>query len=293
VAPAHPLATVALGHLRVSREIRLGAAADGLSVTPSGVVWASLPGRSALVKVAPNQSPVVFGAIDDAGPIAVGPAGVWVTDRGASSVALFAGGRLGHRTQLPGRPVAIALDQRDGSAWVADSAGGISHVGPRSGSTPVGARLATTHISPPATGIAVGEPNWVWAVDGSLVRTDPATLQSHTLAVGPGAVDVTVNGGIWMAHTSGRVTRFDPRPGHEEIAADVMTPAPLSRIAAREGAPLVWAISGKGRSLYEIAVVDPRIVGAVRFTSPPTGVAITHRGVWVSTADGWLIRVKR
>jgi hypothetical protein len=130
-------------------------------------------------------------------------------------------------------------------------------------------------------------------VDGSLVRTDPATLQSHTLAVGPGAVDVTVNGGIWMAHTSGRVTRFDPRPGHEEIAADVMTPAPLSRIAAREGAPLVWAISGKGRSLYEIAVVDPRIVGAVRFTSPPTGVAITHRGVWVSTADGWLIRVKR
>jgi hypothetical protein len=293
ITPTHPLATVALGQLSVGREIRLGAAVDGLSVTPSGVVWASVPARSALVEVTANHSPVTFHAINDAGTIAAGAAGVWVTDPAANSVALFAGGRLGNPVELPGRPVAIALDRSDGSAWVADGAGGISHVGLRRGSSPVAARLATTHLSPPATGIAVGEPNWVWAVDGSLVRTDPASLQSHTLAVGSGAVDVTVNGGIWMAHTDGRVTRFDPRPGHENLTADVMTHAPLSHIAARERAPLVWAISGKQRSLYEIPVANPRIIGAVRFTSPPTGVAITHRGVWISTADGWLIRIER
>ena len=71
------------------------------------------------------------------------------------------------------------------------------------------------------------------------------------------------------------------------------TPVPLSQIAAREASPLVWALSGRARSLYEIAVDAPRIVGVVRFTSQPTGVAVTHLGVWVTTADGWLIRIKR
>ena len=87
------------------------------------------------------------------------------------------------------------------------------------------------------------------------------------------------------ALTRGRATN--------DIAAVVRTSAPLSRIAAREASPLVWALSGGARSLYEIAVVDPRIVGVVRFTSRPTGVAVTHRGVWVTTAGGWLIRIKR
>ena len=293
VAPGQSLAAIVRGHLSVGREIRLDAAADGLAVTRSDVAWVSLPARGELVAIALNRPPVAFSGINDPGPLAAGAAGIWVGNRAANTVALFAGHRLSNSVALPGRPVAIGVDQTDGSAWVADDAGGLSHVAVRGGSNPVGARLATAHLSPSATGIAVGEPNWVWAVDGRLVRADPVRLQSRSFAVAPGAVGVTVNQGIWTAHTDGIVTRFDPRPGHEDIAAVVRTPAPLSWIAAREASPLVWALSGRERSLYEIAVVDPRIVGVVRFTSRPTGVAVTHRGVWVTTADGWLIRIKR
>ena len=125
------------------------------------------------------------------------------------------------------------------------------------------------------------------------MRTDPKNLQSRTFGVGTGAVGVTINHGIWTAHTDGTVTRFDPRPSREDIAAVVRTPAPLSQIAAREASPLVWALSASARSLYEIAVNDARIVGVVRFTAQPTGVAVTHLGVWVTTAGGWLIRIKR
>jgi Protein kinase domain len=293
VAPRRPLATIDRGHLSVGREIRLGAAAGDLAVARSETVWVSLPARGELVEIAPNRPRVAFSGINDPGPLAAGSAGVWVGNRADNTVALFAGHRLGNPVAVPGRPVTIGLDQSDGSAWVADVAGGLSHVALRGGSTPVGARLATTHLSPPATGVAVGEPNWVWAVDGRLVRADPVRLQSRTFAIGPGAVGVTVNQGIWTAHTNGAVTRFDPRPGHEDVAAVVRTPAPLSQIAAREGSPLVWALSGRARSLYEVAVGDPRIVGVVRFTSRPTYVAVTHLGVWVTTAAGWLIRIKR
>jgi hypothetical protein len=293
VAPGRALAKIDRGHLSVGREIRLGATADDLAVTRSEAVWVSLPARGELVEIAPGRPLVAFSGINDPGPLAAGAAGVWVGNRAADTVALFAGHRLGSGVALPGRPVAIGLDQSDGSAWVADDAGGLSHVALRGGSTRVAARLATTHLSPPATGIAVGEPNSAWAVDGRLVRVDPVRLQSHPFAVGPGAVSVTVNQGIWTAHADGTVTRFDPRPSHEDIAAVVRTPAPLSQIAAREASPLVWALSGRARSLYEIAVSNLRIVGVVHFTSRPTSVAVTHLGVWVTTAGGWLIRIKR
>lgn len=293
VAPGRPLATIDRGHLSVGRQIRLGAAAADLAVTRSETVWVSLPARDELVEIAANGPAVTFSGIKDPGPLAAGAAGVWVGNRAANTVALFADHRLGNPIALPGRPVTIGLDQTDGSAWVADDAGGLSHVAVRGGSTAATARLATTHLSPPATGIAVGEPDWVWAVDGRLVRTDPKRLQSRSFGVGPGAVGVTINHGIWIAHIDGTVTRFDPRPSREDIAAVVRTPAPLSQIAGREASPLVWALSGSARSLYEIAVNDARIVGVVRFTSQPTGVAVTHLGVWVTTAGGWLIRIKR
>ena len=124
VTPGQPLATIVRGHLSVGREIHLGAAADGLAVTRSEVVWVSLPARSELVEIAPNRPPVAFSGINDPGPLAAGAAGVWVGDRAANTVALFAGHRLGNRVALPGRPVAIALDRTDRSAWVADDAGG-------------------------------------------------------------------------------------------------------------------------------------------------------------------------
>jgi hypothetical protein len=283
--PATAQATVVRGRLAVAQRLDLGAAAGGLVVTPASDAWVSVPARNVVVEV-PVSGPIrTFGSIPAPGPLVAGSAGVWVTLPGSHAVALLAGGHLGGRVALPGRPVAIALDARGRSAWVADTSGAISRVG---GGSPL-----STHISPAATSVAVGEPNWVWAANGSLVRVSPAGRGARTFAVGAGAIAVSVNQGIWTAHADGLVTRFDPRPSHTRVIAHITAPAPLSGIAAREGSSFVWAISTSARTLYEIAVAHPRVVGMVRFASPPTDVAVTHLGVWVTTASGSMIRIQR
>jgi serine/threonine-protein kinase len=285
--PTADVATVNQGHLSIGRTIHLGSPAGGLSVPQSGLVWASLPAQSGIVELPPDQQPMTFGGIPDPGPLAAGSSGVWVTLSGGNAVARWADGQLRDRVSLPGRPAAIALDPQGSSAWVADATGGISHV------VGGGASPATTRISPPATGLGVGEPDWIWAVNGSLVRIDPHDLNLQTFNGGQGAVGIAVNQGIWLAHTDGTLTRFDPRAGHLQSAVALTAPAPLTGIAAREGSPFVWAISASARSLYEITVAPAQIVGTVRFTTAPTNVAVTHLGVWVTTAGGSLIRIQR
>ena len=138
------------GHLSVGRQIRLGAAAADLAVTRSETVWVSLPARDELVEIAANGPAVTFSEMKDPGPLAAGAAGVWVGNRAADTVALFADHRLGNPIALPGRPVTIGLDQTDGSAWVADDAGGLSHVAVRGGST--AGDCPARHHPPVATG---------------------------------------------------------------------------------------------------------------------------------------------
>ena len=287
ITPVPAIATVTRGHLSIAQRIALGSAAGGLSVSPKGFVWASIPAESKLIEVQPNKPPMVFRGIPDPGPIAVGSSGVWVTLSGQKAVARWAGGQLRGRVPLSGRPVAIVPGRQKRAAWVADSSGAISHVIDTTSSP------AATHVSPQAVGLAVGDPNWIWAVNGGLVRIDPSDLSTRTFRVGADPVGVAVNHGIWLAHADGTVTRFDLQPGQPRSVVAVTVPAPLSGIAAHEGSSFVWTISGPARSLYEIAIGQRRVVGVVRFNSAPTDVAVTHLGVWVTTANGSLIRVKR
>ena len=62
--------------------------------------------------------------------IAAGVSAVWVAEPGLQALAQFNGdsGERVHSAKLPGTPVALALDQQDSSAWVADSSGAITHV---------------------------------------------------------------------------------------------------------------------------------------------------------------------
>ena len=62
---------------------------------------------------------------------------------------------------LAGTPTAIALDQGDSSAWVADASGAISHVA-------IGGAVIGTpaHSDPAAGSIARGE-GWLWATNGT------------------------------------------------------------------------------------------------------------------------------
>jgi hypothetical protein len=54
----------------------------------------------------------------------------------------------------------------------------------------------------------------VWAVDGDLVRLNPRNAAQRSFNMGTGSVSVALDGGVWVAHSGGFLTRFDPRPGH-------------------------------------------------------------------------------
>ena len=286
-ATAQPIATVAEGHLTVGQKLSLGAPARGVAVGPSGAVWVSLPSRNEIIRLDSDGRVASFHGIANGGPITAGTGGAWIAQPAGDAVKVTPGGHVAERVALSGQPVAAAPDIDGSSAWVADASGAITHVGTGDPSNP----NVVAHVSPAPTGLAVGEPNWVWGVNGGLVRVSPNGSGSQTLDAGSGATAVTVNQGIWVAHGDGTVTRFDPRAGH--VAATVRTPGALSGIAAREGSPYVWAISPSARALYQLSLAGPQIVGVVRFSSPPTGVAVAHLGVWVTTAGGSLIRVQR
>ncbi len=286
-ATAQPIATVAEGHLSVGQKLSLAAPARGLAVGPSGAVWVSLPSRNEIIRLDSGGRVASFHGIANGGPITAGIGGAWIAQPAGDAVKVSPGGHVDERVALSGQPVAVAPDVDGISAWVADTSGAITHVGTGDPSNP----NVVAHVSPAPTGLAVGEPNWVWGVNGGLVRVSPDGSGSQTLDAGSGATAVTVNQGIWVAHGDGTVTRFDPRAGH--VAATVRTPGALSGIAAREGSPYVWAISPAARALYQLSLAGPQIVGVVRFSSPPTGVAVTHLGVWVTTAGGSLIRIQR
>ncbi len=284
---AQPIATVAAGHLSVGQTIALGAPAGGVAVGPSGAAWASVPGRETIVRLGPDGRVRSFPGIANGGPITATNGGAWIAQPAGDAIKLTPDGHIDAHVALPGQPVAVAADVDGSSAWVADSSGGIAHVASTGASSPT----VAVHVSPAATNLWVGEPNWVWGVNGSLVRVSPDGSGSQTFDAGPGATAVTVDQGVWVAHGDGTVTRFDPQLGH--VVATMRTPGALSGIAAREGSPYVWAISSAARSLYEIGLAGPQVVRVVRFSSPPTGVAVTHLGVWVTTAGGSLIRINR
>jgi streptogramin lyase len=286
-ATAQPIATVAEGHLSVAQKLSLGAPARGVAVGPSGAVWVSLPSRNQIIRLDPDGRVGSFHGIANGGPITAGNGGAWIAQPAGDALKVSPDGHVAERVALSGQPIAVAPDVDGSSAWVADASGAITHVGTGDPSNPT----VVSHVSPAPTGLAVGEPNWVWGVNGGFVRVSPNGSGSQTFDAGSGATAVTVNQGIWVAHGDGTVTRFDPRAGH--VAATVRTPGALSGIAARVPSPYVWAISSSARSLYELSLAGPQIVGVVRFSSPPTGVAVTHLGVWVITAGGSLIRIQR
>jgi hypothetical protein len=151
-----------------------------------------------------------------------------------------------------------------------------------------GNRIMSARTPGSASGMAVGE-GWVWVADGNLERIGTAGGASRTFYAGPGAVSVALDDGVWTAHSSGFVTRFDPRPDELDLNANVAVARSLSQIAAVEGARSVWAIGKQG--LYRIDSSSLSVTGTVAFRSTPTTLTAEPGMVWVGTADGHLIRI--
>ena len=257
-------------------------------------VWISLPDRGELVRFNPRTGRRrVFPA--DGGPMAMaaGFSALWVAETASRALAQY-NGDSGDRvriTALSGTPMAVAVDQDDSSAWVADSSGAVSHVA--LGGGVIG---SPSRLSPAATSVAWGE-GWLWATNGAnrgLIRVSLGTAGSSTAYdVGPQAVAVALDQGVWTAHATGHVTRFNPLPDHLRVNADITLPAELDSIAATEQARYVWAISRRAKQLYGITNTStPTVTGTVTFASPPVALAAAAGSVWVATQDGEVIQIR-
>lgn len=272
--------------------IDLGGTPGGLSVGASGNMWASLPDRGVVVRINPDTGrTTTFQVGGRPTAIAVGARGVWVADSVDWLIALLSDvtGAPRATSVLGSAPTAVAVDPNDGSAWVADSSGAINHVGFDGGIVGTPAQ-----ISPAASGIGWGE-GWVWAVNRAsegLVRVSLGGGPPTTFNAGPGPVAVTFNQGVWTAHSTGHVTRFDPRASVLEVNTDIFVAPELDAIRALESDPAVWAISKQARSLYRISTaMGAAVTGTVTFNSPPVALGVATRSIWVATQDGHLIQI--
>ena len=279
--------------LRAGQMIALPSAPGSISVG-SRNVWISLPGKGELLRFNPlTGHRRVFRASGRPTAITAGFSALWVADTHARSLVQFNGdsGVRVASTSLAGTPTAVAVDQKDSSAWVADSSGAISHVALG------GAMIGTpAHVTPAATSLAWGE-GWVWATNGAdngLVRVGLGTTGSSTAyATGPRPIAVALDQGVWTAHADGHVTRFDPQFDQLRVNANIGVAPQLDSIAATERSPFVWAISRRSMTLYRITnTTNPAVTGTVVFTSPPIALAAAPHSVWVATQHGKVIQIR-
>jgi serine/threonine protein kinase len=281
------------GGLTVGRTIGLPSPPGSVSVGRRNV-WISLPGRGELVRFnVKSGTRRIFPASGRPTALAAGFRALWVAQAASRSLAQFNGdsGAQVTAARLSGSPVAIALDQDDSSAWVADSSGAISHVA-------VGGAVIGTpaHSDPSATSVAWGEGS-LWAANGAangLVRVSLDTSGSRAAyPTGQRPVAVTLDQGVWTAHTNGHVTRFDPRSAHLRVNADIAVAPELDAIAAVDPGPFVWAISKSQRAVYRVTNTSkPAVTGTIVFKSPPVALAVDAHSVWIATQDGKLTQIR-
>ena len=174
---------------------------------------------------------------------------------------------------------------------MADSSGAVSHVA--LGGGVIG---SPGPLSPAATSIAWGE-GWLWATNGAdngLVRVSLGTAGSSTAYdVGPQPIAVALDQGVWTAHATGHVTRFNPLPDHLRVNADITLPAELDSIAATEQSPVRLGDQQARETLYRITNTStPTVTGTVTFASPPVALAAAAGSVWVATQDGEVIQIR-
>ena len=277
--------------LRLGTTIKLGGPPGGVSIGKRNV-WTSLPDAGQLVRwTLSSGAHATFPATGGPTSLSAGFRALWVAQSRAAGLAQFNGdaGTQVAMTKLPGSPVATVFDQHDGSAWVADKSGAISHVA-------VGGQLVGTaaHSDPAATGIAWGE-GWLWAANGAangLVRVSlDGSGSSTAFPAGQHPVAVTVNSGVWVANANGHVTRFNPQA--LKLTADVPVAPELDAIAATDPSGFVWALSKGSKAVYRITSTGtPSVTGTIKFPAAPVALAVNANSVWVATQDQKVIEIQ-
>ncbi len=288
------------GGLTVGRTITVSSTPGSVSLGSENV-WISLPDRGELVRAnMKSGARRIFTASGRPTALAAGARALWVAQAASKSLAQFNGdsGAQVHVARLAGSPVALALDQDDSTAWVADSSGAISHVdvGPEGTGTPAPVIGTPAHSDPAAKNIAWGEGS-LWAANGApdgLVRVSLDTSgSSAAFPAGRRPVAVTLDQGVWVANANGRVTRFDPRAGQLHVNADIAIAPELDAIAATDPGPFVWAISKTRKTVYKVTNTSkPAVKGTIVFDSPPVALAVNANSVWVATQDRKITEIR-
>jgi serine/threonine protein kinase len=278
--------------LTQGRTITLPAAPAAISVGTRNL-WASLPGRNEIVRSSlSTAAQETFPAGGNPSAIVAGVSAVWVAEPGTQTLAQFNGdlGKEVHSAKLKGTPGAIALDQQDSSAWVADSSGAISHVA-------LGGTVAGTpgHSAPAASGLAFGD-GAAWATNGTskgLVQVEAGTSGTSTaFFAGSRPIAVTVDQGVWSANANGQLTRFNPQPGQLRLNADLVVAPELDAVAATDPGPYVWALSKQKKTLYRVtAMGTPAVTGTVVFASTPVALAVDATSAWVALQNGHAVQI--
>lgn len=281
-----PARVVTASGLNPGQRIALGGK-PGAMAAAGGALWASLPDDGAIVAVKDGRT-LRFDVGGHPGAIAASQDGLWVAGSSAGLLARFSPstGRLQSVAQLSSLPSLLAVDPTDSTVWAVDEHGTATHLSPTG--TVLGSTVA---LGARPLGMAAGEGGWLWSVNGVLERVG-ASGSPTRFSVGPDPVAVTLDQGVWTAHSNGHVTRFDPRPGHLNVNTDVTAAPSLDGIAATEGATAVWTISTQTSTLYRVSTATGApVTGRVTFSSSPVAVAATDGGVWVATSDGSAIQV--
>ncbi len=278
--------------LTEGRTTTLPAAPASISIGTRNL-WASLPGRNEIVRSSlSSAAQETFPAAGNPSAIVAGVSAVWVAEPGTQTLAQFNGdlGKEVHSAKLQGTPGAIALDQQDSSAWVADSSGAISHVA-------LGGTVTGTpgHSAPAASSLAFGD-GAAWGTNGTskgLVQVAAGTSGTSTaFFAGSSPIAVTVDQGVWSANANGLLTRFNPQADQLRLNADLMVAPELDAVAATDPGPYVWALSKQTKTLYRVtAMGTPAVTGTVVFASTPVALAVNATSVWVALQNGQAVQI--
>jgi YVTN family beta-propeller protein len=140
----------------------------------------------------------------------------------------------------------------------------------------------------PAAVATQGATVWVAPSSGLLTRLDPATGRIHSLDPNSGPAAIAVGAGaIWLSDDEGdNVTRVDP--------TGQLTPIPVGNtptgIAAGEGG--VWVADSLDNAVVRIDPATRSVTNTIGVGRSPAGVAIGAGSVWVTnSADGTVTRI--
>ena len=253
-------------------------------------------GANSLAVIDPRSDKVVGSAPVGARPgaIAFGSGSLWVANMEDQTVS-----RVDPATLQPTRvltvdgvPTGIAASRH--AVWVVESDPGASTVSvnrldPEFDAVGPTVRIGNVVPGGPAAVAAQGDAVWVAPSSGLLTRLDPATAHiAHQVDpdVGPTAIAVD-HGAVWLTDSeANNVTRIDPT-GLQTPTAVGNAPSGIA-----VGAGGVWVADSQDNAIVRIDPNTRSVITTIAVGRSPAGIAVGAGSIWVANSgDGTVTRI--